>query len=179
MPLRRACHIKAIIKYIILKARLLFIQNLIQDQPDYWWSLATKNLTSRPRQTKYLIILTLHMFNNNNCTDFRRTYKHVLIPSYVIWVIYLNWYVTKLNKNLRNLTFKVIFCFRKYANKLFKSSPSTHFFSDHLLKIQGSNLGRKGRGEGVDAVSESLIDTNNFIKLYMFLILNLEKILSY
>ena len=35
----------------------------------------------------------------------------------------------------------------------------------------------KGRRGGVDAVSESLIDTNNFIKLYVFVILNLEKIL--
>ena len=47
-----------------------------------------KNLISRPRQTKIPDKCNvLHMFNNNNYTDFRTTYKHVLIPSYVIQVI--------------------------------------------------------------------------------------------
>ena len=56
MPLRRACRIKAISKYIILKAWLLFIQDLLQYQPVYWCSQAPKNLTSPPTQTKSLII---------------------------------------------------------------------------------------------------------------------------
>ena len=39
----------------------------------------------------------LHMFSNDIYTDFRTAYKHVLIPSYVIRVIYWNQNVTKLN----------------------------------------------------------------------------------
>ena len=37
----------------------------------------------------------LHMFNNN--TDFRTVYKPVLIPSYIIHVIYQNQNIVKLN----------------------------------------------------------------------------------
>ena len=29
----------------------------------------------------------LHMFNNNNYTDFWKSYKYVLIPSYIVHVI--------------------------------------------------------------------------------------------
>ena len=42
----------------------------------------------KPRQTASPDKLNmLHMFNNNNYTDFRTAYKHVLIPNYVIQVI--------------------------------------------------------------------------------------------
>ena len=41
----------------------------------------------------------LHMFNNNIFTDFRTAYKHILIPSYIIRLIYQNQNVTKLNIN--------------------------------------------------------------------------------
>ena len=41
----------------------------------------------------------LLMFNNNIYTDFRTAYKHILIPSYVIWVIWQNQNVTELNIN--------------------------------------------------------------------------------
>ena len=105
MPLRRACRIKAISKYIILKARLLFIQDLIQYQPVYWCSLAPKNLTSPPIQTKSLIIPICY-----TCL----TITIVLIseePTNTSWF-------PKLNKKLRNWIFKVIFCFPKpFFNK--------------------------------------------------------------
>ena len=39
------------------------------------------------------------MFNNNTFTDLRTADKHVLIYSYVIWVIYHNQNVPKLNIN--------------------------------------------------------------------------------
>ena len=41
----------------------------------------------------------LHMFNNNAYSDFRTAYKHVLIPGYVIRVIWQNQNITKLNIN--------------------------------------------------------------------------------
>ena len=41
----------------------------------------------------------LHMFNNNTYNDFRTTWKHILIPSYIIQVIHQNQNVRKLNIN--------------------------------------------------------------------------------
>ena len=47
----------------------------------------TENLTSHPKQTKSLNNSNmLHILNNNTYSDFRRAYKHVLIPNYVIRV---------------------------------------------------------------------------------------------
>ena len=47
------------------------------------------------------------MFNNNTYTDFRTAYKHILIPSYIIQVIYQNQNVTKLfGWNRPRLTFE-------------------------------------------------------------------------
>ena len=43
------------------------------------------DLPSPPRQTKILNNSNiLHMFNNHTYTDFRATYKHILIPSYIV-----------------------------------------------------------------------------------------------
>ena len=39
------------------------------------------------------------MFNNNTYTDFRTACQHILIPSYIIQVIYQNQNVTILNIN--------------------------------------------------------------------------------
>ena len=46
-----------------------------------------KNLASPPGRQKTLNSNLLHMFNNNTYVSFKTSYKHVLIPSYVIGVI--------------------------------------------------------------------------------------------
>ena len=70
------------------------------------------------------------MFNNNTYTDFRKAYKHVLLPSYIIQVIQQNQNVTKLNIDwffgykMPRSTFEItIFYLRKYFLRINIVSP--------------------------------------------------------
>ena len=54
----------------------------------FFWPPGTEKLNMSPRQIKSPDNSNLlHMFNSYTYTDFRRAYKHILIPSYLIRVI--------------------------------------------------------------------------------------------
>ena len=94
-----------------------------------------ENFLSPSRQTKSPDSSNvLHVFNNNTYTNFKNAYKHILIPSYIIW-----FNRTKMSQNLTLLGYLV----KRGQNQHFKLNSQGHilflslFFKRNIVSPAG------------------------------------------